>query len=320
MNRVLITGGVGFIGTNLVEFLLSKTDWKIRILDNFSQGNPEIVRGLENFDPQRVEIIEGDIRNRNTVKESVRSCNYVVNLAAQTGVIDSQEDPFRDAKINILGTLNLLEASKKDRVERFVQASSAAALGNKEPPLDEKMLPQPIAPYGASKLSDEAYCSAYAGSFGLKCTVLRFSNVYGPYSSHKSSVIHKFIKRIIKGKELVIYGDGKQTRDFIFSKDIAKAIYLALTQEKEQKYDLFQIGTGRETSINELAETLGKLSKGFGLKMPEIKHGTAREGEVRRNYTDISKAKDKLGFKPSYEFKRGLEKTFRWYLKSKDRI
>jgi len=313
MKRILITGGAGFIGTNLIDFVLGETDWNIRVLDNLSARGFDALRNLDSFDDGRVELVEGDIRDEETVNKAVEDCDYVVNLAAQVGVVPSVEDPKFDADVNVNGLLNVLEASKEEDVDRFVQASSAAPLGEVEPPISEDDVPQPLAPYGASKLSGEGYCSAYAGSFGMDTVALRFSNVYGPRSLHKKSVVHKFIKKILNGEKLEIYGDGKQTRDYIHVKDISRAIIKALKLEGNG-FELIHLGTGNETSVNELVKVMKDKVDELGINIPEVVHEEARSGEIRRNHSNISKAKEVLGWEPSIELDEGLESTFEWYL------
>lgn len=315
MKEILITGGTGFIGSNLVDFLLKNTDWKVTVLDDLESGSFETIKKLKGFDPERVEFFECDIRDEEVVREGVDGCDYVVNLAAQVGVMPSVEDPKYDADVNIFGLLNLLEAAKEKNVNRFVQASSAAPLGEVEPPVSESDVPRPLSPYGASKLAGEGYCSAYSGSFGLNTVALRFSNVYGPLSLEKKSVVQKFIKKILDGDELVVYGDGKQTRDYIHVKDICRGIYLSLTEDLEG-FQLIQLGTGEETSVNGLIKILSGCCEKFNLDMPDIKNERAREGEIRRNYTDISNAKKVLGFEPEIDLESGVRETFKWFIKN----
>lgn len=315
MEKILVTGGAGFIGSNLADFLLEKTEWKITVLDDLNSGSFETIRNLKRFDEERVEFVEGDIRDKEVVREVMEGCDYVVNLAAQVGVMPSVEDPKHDAEVNIFGLLNLLEAAKDENVKMFVHASSAAPLGEVDPPVSEDDVPRPLSPYGASKLAGEGYCSAYSGSFDLNTVALRFSNVYGPLSLHKESVIHKFIRRVLQGKGLVIYGDGEQTRDYIHVNDICRGIYLSLKKELDG-FELIQLGTGEETSVNELVKILSNCCDSFGLEMPEVVNEEARKGEIRRNYTDVSKARRVLGFEPDEEIKEGVEKTFKWYLEN----
>lgn len=314
MKRALVTGGCGFVGTNLIEFLLSKTEWEIKVLDNLTAGKLEYLKAVEGYSKERIKFIEGDVRNESDVKKAVKDCDHIIHLAAQTSVMDSIEDPKKDAKINVLGTINLIREAVKRDIERFVLSSSAAPLGEQEMPIHEEKVPQPLAPYGASKLAGEGYCSAFAGSYSLKTVALRFSNVYGPKSWHKGSVVAKFIKQILDGKTPVIYGDGEQTRDFIHTEDIAQALYLSCEEDLENDFELFQVATGVETSINELYSTLKEKLEKRGVEVPEVEYGEEREGEIYRNYADISKAEEKLDYSPEVPFEEGIEETIEWFL------
>ncbi len=316
MDRVLVTGGCGFVGTNLIEFLLEKTDWKFKVLDDLSVGKLEYLRSVDDYSEDRIEFIEGDVRDADVVETAVEGCDYVIHLAAQTSVVDSIEEPKKDAEINILGTINLLEEAVEKDIDRFVISSSAAPLGEQEMPIHEEKVPQPLAPYGASKLACEGYLSAYAGSYSLNTVALRFSNVYGPKSWHKGSVVAKFIKQILDEETPIIYGDGGQTRDFIHTEDISQALYLSCTEEFEEDFELFQIATGKETSINELYSLLkGELEK-RGEDVPEAEHVEPREGEIYRNYADIGKAKNKLGYSPRVSLKEGIKETIDWFVEN----
>lgn len=306
--KILITGGCGFIGVNLVDFILNETKWKITVLDNLHSGKKEY---LSRFKDGRLDFVKGDIRDEKVVTNVVKKCDYVVNLAAQVGVMPSIQDPFFDMDVNIKGTMTLLNSCKENGVDKFVQASSAAPLGEQEMPLDENKVPQPLSPYGASKLACEGYCSAFSGSFGLNTVALRFSNVYGPWSEMKGSVIPLFIRQILNDETLTVYGDGKQTRDFVHVSDICQGIFLSLTQKTGKDFNLFQLGTGEETSINQLIKILQTVfSKDF-----DYKHAPARKGEIKRNYTDISKAQNDLGYKPRVSVKKGVAETVEWFKK-----
>ncbi|MBW1888865.1 MAG: NAD-dependent epimerase/dehydratase family protein, partial [Deltaproteobacteria bacterium] len=220
-----------------------------------------------------------------------------------------------DCTSNVMGTLNYLEAARKNGVPCFVFASSGAPLGEQNPPIHEGMVPRPISPYGASKLAGEAYCTAYHGSFGLNTIVLRFGNVYGPYSTHKGSVVAKFIGHILASEPLPVYGDGTQTRDFIYVDDLIQTILLALDRPKIGG-QVFQIATHREHTVLELADELNRLSEKYLNRMSQVVFEKERKGEIKRNYSDISKAKRILGFEPKYDLKRGLEETFLWFLEN----
>jgi UDP-glucose 4-epimerase len=301
--NILITGGCGFVGLNLIEFILDNTKWEIRVLDNLFSGKKEV---LSRFNNDRLSFIKGDIRDNTIVKKATENCDYVVNLAAQVGVIESIKDPFFDMDVNINGILTLLESCKQNNVKRFVQASSAAPLGEQEMPLSEKKVPAPLSPYGASKLAGEGYCSAFSESYDLETVVLRFSNVYGPYCNHKNSVIPLFIRQILSDEILTIYGDGNQTRDFVYVQDICRGIYLSLISKLEGNYNIFQLGTGVETSVNTIIHLLKKL---FPNKHISTRYVPKRKGEILRNYSDITKAKKILGYNPKISIQDGLVET-----------
>ncbi len=313
--NVLITGGCGFIGVNLVRYLLQRGDYEIIVFDNFSVGKKEYleeaISDLSN--KNRVQVVEGDIRDKALCQEVSKGVSAIVHLAAQAGVIPSIEDPFYDCEVNVIGTLNLLYSAVKNNVDKFVFASSNAPLGEQDPPVSEEKIPQPLSPYGASKLACEAYCSAFYGSYSLKTVIFRFSNVYGPYCLHKDSVIAKFIKDgLIKG-ELTIYGDGKQTRDFIHVDDICQAIYLVLNYSGSNQIwgSPFHLGTGKETTILELAELIKDLFE----KEIKLSFAPPRKGEIIRNYSDISRAKDVLGFSPQISLKDGVKAVYNWFIR-----
>ncbi len=303
LKTILITGGCGFIGTNLAEYLSGK-GYRVRILDNLSSSsqvwtvNPPPTQ-------QTAELIIGDIRDKDMVNQALKGVDAVVHLAAHTSVVGSLENPEENWDININGTLNLLEACRQNRVDKFIFASSNAAVGEQTPPIDERTIPRPLSPYGASKLAGEALCSAYYHSFGLKTISLRFANCYGPYSDHKSSVIARFMGWAKEGKPLIIYGDGNQTRDFIHVEDVCQAIYLSL-MTLDFYSEVFQIASGVETTINELAEMIEEVT---GNKL-QIIHQMERKAEIRRNYADVSKARAFLGFQPKVELREGLKRLW----------
>jgi UDP-glucose 4-epimerase len=311
---VLITGGAGFIGSNLIAYLLKEGRYRIQAFDNLSVGRKYYIEQILNSlnlagSKNSIEFIEADIRNKEQVEEAVKGVDAVVHLAAHTNVTDSLEDPEKDFVINAKGTLNLLEACRKHGVDRFLFASSNAVVGEQIPPIDEGKVPVPLSPYGASKLAGEGLCSAYYRSFGIKTTSLRFSNAYGPYSEHKISVVAKFIRRAREGQPLVIYGDGHQTRDFIHTLEICQAISLALEQldSDEVAGQVFQIASGVETDIIELAQTIRSLARQAGLQTPDVVFEPPRRGEIQRNYARITRAQTILGFTPNVTLEDGLK-------------
>jgi UDP-glucose 4-epimerase len=243
--------------------------------------------------------------------EACRDVDVVVHLAANTGVAPSIADPRFDCSTNVIGTFNYLEGARCAGVRRFVFASSGAATGEMEPPIHEKVPTRPLSPYGASKLAGEAYCSAYANSFGLETVALRFSNVYGPGSGHKQSVVAKFIRHALDGEALVIYGDGGQTRDLIYIDDLVEAIRLAATRSPLSG-EVFQVATSRETTVLELVDALSRALAAEGAPVPGIRFEPGRPGDMRRNYADTSKAKTLLGWQAVIDLAEGLPRTVRW--------
>jgi len=300
LRSILVTGGAGFIGANLVRMLLAE-GYRICVLDNLSTGRREYLEGLD------LEVMEGDIGDTEVVAAAVKGVHEIVHLAAQCGVSGSLANPRLDCEVNILGTLNLLEACRRYDVQRFVFASSNAPLGRQRLPASEDKAPLPISPYGASKLAGEAYCLAYHGSWGLGTAVLRFGNVYGPFSAHKNSVVAKLFKDIVSKRSITVNGDGKQTRDFLYVDDLCQAILLAL--ESSASGEVFQIATGVETSILELVALVQKVVD----QDVDMRHGPPRQGDMRRNYATIAKARRMLGWEPTTDLVTGLQETYAWF-------
>ena len=303
--KVLVTGGAGFIGANLVRVLLS-SGCHVTVLDDLSAGCLAYLKGLP------IEFIQGDVLDKDLVVDAVLSHDWIAHLAAQTGVPGSLVRPYQDCEVNVIGTLNLLEACRKaletgSRTRRIVFASSNAPLGRQIPPAVEDKVPLPISPYGASKLAGEAYCLAYHGSWGLGAVVLRFGNVYGPYSAHKDSAVAKFFKDIRGNGHLTIHGDGEQTRDFVYVADLCRAVLLAL--ESDVAGEVFQIATGIETNIRALAQ----MSQEAAGRVVGVRDGPPRHGDIRENYSVISKALEMLGWEPTVGLHVGLRKTWEWF-------
>lgn len=315
--RWLITGGCGFIGTSLVRSLVAEGVHSIRIIDNLSVGTREDLETVSafsetdkvnDFPTSGVELVVGDILNESLALEVVNGADVIVHLAANTGVGPSVEDPRKDCVSNVIGTLNYLEAARHNKVKRFVLASSGAPVGECEPPIHEELAPHPVSPYGASKLAGEGYCAAYYRTFGVETVCLRFGNVYGPGSGHKNSVVAKFIKQAMNGETLEIYGDGTQTRDFIYIEDLVRAIQLAASKE-DVGGEVFQIATNKETTVGEMVDILLSILKEAGIDNVQVIHGEKRQGDVMRNYSDTSKAKAILNWKCEINLKLGLRLT-----------
>lgn len=303
--RLVVTGGAGFIGVNLGRQLRSRdAGYELITFDNYTTGYQIDAQNSGYHD-----TVEGDIRDLQALRDVMSGATAVLHLAAQTGVPHSIADPFLDMELNVRGTLNVLVAARDAGVERVVLASSAAPLGSTPPPASESVVPRPVSPYGASKLAMEAYASAFADSFGLNTFTLRFSNVYGPYSYAKGSVVALWSRQLLAGESMVIHGDGSQTRDFIHVDDICQAIELALVHPGSG--GLFQLGTGQETSVLTLAQMMAPL---FGTTFEDaVRFGEPLVGEVPRSYTDITLARKVLGFNPKIGLESGLASTREWF-------
>ena len=311
----LITGGCGFIGTSLIKRLVAGGDAAIRVLDNLSTGTRELAPAAIEHSPRGVELVVGDILDEELALEVARGIDVIVHLAANTGVGPSVEDPRADCYANVIGTFNYLEAARINRIPRFIFASSGAPAGEVEPPIHEELPPHPVSPYGASKLAGEGYCSAYKRSFGVDTVVLRFGNVYGPGSVHKSSVVAKFIRQALDGEVLEIYGDGTQTRDFIYIDDLIDIMLLA-AGSPDAGGETFQVASSRETTVGEMAELLLNILNDRGVKEVRIINGEVRVGDVKRNYSDTRKAKNLLGWQPATDLTSGLTRTVDYFLEN----
>jgi UDP-glucose 4-epimerase len=248
------------------------------------------------------------------IKEAMEGCTYVVSLAAQAGVLPSLEDPYYDMDLNVKGVINILSSAVDLGVKKVVHASSNALLGEGKLPLNEERVPQPLSPYGASKLAGEGYLSAWAASYGLNTIALRFSSVYGPKSTHKGSAIAKFIKQIMDSEQVEIWGDGSQTRDLVYIKDIANAIYLSMITNLPNKYEVIHIGTGEEICIEEVFNLIYQKFLDRGYEPKVAIHIDWKPGEIRKNWSSIDKARKILGFEPLDSFEVNIEKTIEWFI------
>ncbi|MFH1424473.1 MAG: NAD-dependent epimerase/dehydratase family protein [archaeon] len=285
--KVLVTGGAGFVGSYVVR-KLAENGHDVAVFDSLAK---------EGTVASDVKFIRGDITNASDVNAAFKGREGIIHLAAQTQVQESIKNPVKDATINILGTLNCLNAAVNSTVEKFVSFSSAAAYGEpKELPLKEETPCEPISPYGASKLATETYCNAFSKIHNLDTIVLRPFNIYGKGGG---GVIPLFLGRIQNEESFTMYGDGTQTRDYIYVEDIVNGCILALEKGKRGVYN---IGTGIETSLNELIETMGKVTG----KKPDVKLGEHLEGDIQRSVADIIKIKKDLGFEPKYSLEDGL--------------
>jgi UDP-glucose 4-epimerase len=303
---VLITGGAGFIGSNLAARLAAAGD-RVRILDDLSMGSRSYLDGIPH------ELIVRSLAERAAIDSAVSGVDAVVHLAARAGIPDSIADPVGTFEVNVARLLDVLDAARLAGARRFVFASSNAAAGDHEPPADERDLPHPVSPYGASKLAGEAYCQAYAATYGLAACALRFSNAYGPRSLHKRSVVAAWLRSALAGQPIEIHGDGEQTRDFVFVDDLADAVRAALdAPEPVVAGELFQAGTGVETTVNELADA---IQTAVGRRL-EVHHLPARIGDVRRNVSRVDKAAERLGYRAAVPLADGIAQTTDWFRKA----
>jgi UDP-glucose 4-epimerase len=300
--NILVTGGAGFIGSNLVDRLSPEN--RVIVLDNLSSGS------LSNLEKSRgrITLVKGDIRDKGLLKDLVTEVEFVFHLAANVGNVKSIEDPAFDMEVNVKGTLNLLEACLNSRIKRLVFSSSGAIFGEaKYLPVDEDHPLNPESPYGASKLAAEKYCYAFHKVHGLPITALRYFNAYGPRqgTSGYANVIAIFFQRIREGKPLTTYGDGEQTRDFVYVGDIVRANILAAISPRAVG-EIFNIGTGQAASVNQLISIISELS---GRKQAVIR-AAPRAGEVKHSRANIDKASRLLGYEPETDIRRGLSLTW----------
>ena len=309
--KIVVTGGEGFIGTNLCKRLKKIYNSHILSIDNNISNslNSKFHTGISN-------LVRTDLNHIEKIASLIKSYDLVIHLAASGNVIESVEDPIKNFENNVLSTLNLLEAIRISNIKTVIFASTGGALmGDTKPPVNEKSVPKPISPYGASKLSCEGYLSAYSESYDIKTFALRFGNVYGPYSLHKKGVINKWIKDSLKGNNLVIYGDGKSTRDYIYVDDIClgieKCIEYSLKENKNNNFEKFHLANNQEISLNHLSQLI--ISKTSSTSKVIFKE--KRKGEVIRNFADITKARIGLNFETRVSLDHGLDNTIKWLSK-----
>ena len=276
-----------------------------------SRGTADNLAGCD------IDIHEGDIRDPAAVEKALDSIDTVIHLAAYGSVVESVNEPTENFDINVKGTFMLLQRCVKANVRKVIFASTGGALiGNTEPPVNENSLPKPISPYGASKLCCEAYCNAFANSYGLQTVMLRFANVYGPYSAHKLGAATAFLKAIMSDAPIVIYGDGTASRDFLYVEDLCKGIKLAVEKDLPLA-TVLHLASGVETSVNELARIIIETS---GKNDHEKKYMPVRSGEVIRNFANNDRAKMALGFSPQISLLDGMQKTWKWFRDQGDRV
>ncbi|MFH0967810.1 MAG: GDP-mannose 4,6-dehydratase [Methanobacteriota archaeon] len=307
--RYLVTGGAGFIGSHLCRALVARGDHCV-ILDSLDSGRLENISDI--LKTGRVDFIQDSIENEARVESLCNGVDGIFHLAALVSVQRSIEDPRLNHQINVDGLFNILEAARVGRVLKVVLASSAALYGNLySPPHKESFPADPLSPYAVGKYTTEVYSSVYTRLYGVEAVCLRFFNVYGPNqdpSSPYSGVISKFLDSLSQGTQLTIFGDGEQTRDFIYVKDVVQALLLSMDKNV---YGVYNVGTGVSSSINQLARNIIRIAG----KDVNIMHQEAREGEVRHSCADISKARVELGFDPVYSLENGLRETYLWWMK-----
>ncbi|HYW29161.1 MAG TPA: NAD-dependent epimerase/dehydratase family protein [Gaiellales bacterium] len=301
MPTALVTGGAGFIGSTLTRLLLDR-GYGVRVFDDLSSGSRDHLDGLD------VEVVTGDVRDLDALTRAAAGADAMFHLAAGAGVVDSIERPIENFDLNARGTLLALCAAKESGVGRFVFSSSNAPLGDNAYPASEDKPLAPLSPYGAGKATGEAYCSAFHGAYGLDAVAVRFSNAYGPRSARKTNVIPLFIRRIMAGEPLTIYGDGTQTRDFVYVSDLANGLIRAAEADGAGG-EVFQLASGVETSLNDLVRMLGEVSGAT----PDVRYEPPRAGEIQRNYSLIDKARSRLGHAPEVPLADGLARTWDWF-------
>ncbi len=304
MSTILVTGGCGFIGANLVPQLVH-SGHQVRVLDNLSRGRREYLQDIPD-----IEIIENDICSSSAMEKAVKDVDVVIHLAAFGSVTESVRDPTENFNINVHGTFNVLDACRKSAISQMIFASTGGALiGNAEPPVNEQSVPRPISPYGSSKLCGEGYCSGFSESFGIKITALRFANVIGPYSGHKKGAVTAFMKAIVEDRPITIYGEGLTTRDFLFVEDLCDGIIKAL-HANLNGFNVMHLSSGREVRIIDLAK---QVIKSAGKQDYKIVYLPRRRGEVERNFANYDLARRLIGFEPRNSLVSALEKTWRWF-------
>jgi len=303
MSKALVTGGAGFIGSNVAR-LLAEDGYDVVVLDNLATGYRENLDGLKD-----VRVVEADVRDASVMDQVTDGAQVIFHLAASVGNARSIENPLYDSDVNVLGTLRVLEAARRARVRKLVCSSSAAIFGElKHLPIREDHPCEPDTPYGVSKLAEEKHCLAYAKLYELEAVCLRYFNVYGLNQRYDAygNVIPIFARRMLRGETLTIYDDGEQTRDFVNVDDVARANILAA--QAQGVSGVFHIGSGTALTVNELVVQMGKACD----ITPEIKRAQPRKGDVRHSRADISSASSVLGYRPTVELIDGLRDYMKW--------
>ena len=309
--KYLVTGGAGFIGSNIVEVLLDRGE-TVRVLDNFSTGRRENLQQFAND----IELIEGDIRSLSTVFRAVDDVDFVLHQAALPSVARSIADPVTTNEVNITGTLNVLIAARDRGVKRVIYASSSSVYGNDpRQPKHEDMRPRPMSPYAISKVAGEVYCTVFTQLYELDTVILRYFNIFGPRqdpTSQYSAVIPKFLGLMLNNRRPTIYGDGRQTRDFTYVENIVLANLKACESEKLPEERIFNCAGGNQVSVQDLVIELNRI---FGKDLNPL-FADPRPGEVKHSYADVSRAVHYLNYTPAVQFQEGLKRTVEWFSKN----
>jgi UDP-glucose 4-epimerase len=312
--KCIVTGGCGFIGINLTKKLLD-LGHKVIVLDNLLVGSlPKLMEVCGDY--ENLQFIKYDI-SRDDEDDMFFGADVIYHLAGMSGIRESIKFPDVWFENNVVGTFNILETARLNNIKNVVMASSSASIGNVDPPIHEEIHMKPISPYGATKGFMELYASAYHYSYGINVSALRFSNVYGPNSTHKISLVAKFIQKILSGNEIHIYGNGEQTRDFIYVDDLLDAIYLSSL--KDVGGHIFQISTGVETSVNKITNIICSSLQKRGYKIPDVVHVDPALGDIMTNYATNKKAKKLLEWSPKVDIITGIEKTIDWFVKGRNK-
>ncbi len=302
----LVTGGAGFIGSHIVEQLVA-AGGNVRVLDAFTSGSRKNLAHISD----KIDLIEGDLVDAGVVRAAVRDVEYVLHLAALVSVPESVDNPVRNFDVNLTGTHHLLLAARDAGVRRVVFSSSCAVYGDHSAPQHEELPPRALSPYAAAKLSAEQLCRSFTHVYGLPTVCLRYFNVFGPRQNPRggyAAAIPQFILTVIEGRQPTIYGDGHQSRDFVYVTNVVDANLRACGAE-EAIGGVFNVGTGRETSLLDLVSI---LSEQTGQSITPL-FAPSRVGDIRRSYGDISRATAILGYRPTVGLGEGLRETFNWY-------
>ncbi len=308
MTTCLVTGGAGFIGSHLVEALL-KIDYRVRVLDNFMTGKRQNISSLLSH----IQLIEGDLRDFETVRKAAEAVDFIFHLGALPSVPRSIQDPITSNEVNIQGTLHVLEAARQMKVKRVIFSSSSSVYGDSPLlPKREDAVPNPLSPYAVTKLAGEYYCKVYYKIHGLETVCLRYFNVFGPKqdpTSQYAAAIPRFINALLINKPPLVYGDGEQSRDFTYVDNVVQANILAI-KAPQAPGKILNIAYGRRITVNELIKTLNTI---LGKNIQPV-YESSRPGDIRHSLADISQARQILGFSPTVTLEEGLRRSIAWFM------